>query len=269
MEASRKDLAFRTREGLIHVSRKPPEIDEEDESEFLAHYQGEEYPRPSVAVDLVILTIVDVDLKVLLVRRSEHPFKGVRALPGGFVRVGDSSKNQGEDLDAAAARVLSEKTGLPSRSLYLEQLYTFGKANRDPRMRVISVAYYALVRPDLVPFVEARQMVENGSPRAVWLSFSQTGSEPLAFDHSEILKTAVKRISGKIDYTDIAFELVPATFTIGELRSVHEVIKGTAYDPGNFRRRFQRMLADRIIEKAPGKRLTVSRPAAVFRFRRP
>src|SRR5687767_7631832 len=114
-----------------------------EEQRFLAAYRPEAYPRPAVTVDIVIFTIVDADLKVLLVRRNEHPFKGRWALPGGFVRVGDAREDQGEDLDEAAARELAEETGLPRGSAYLEQLGAFGKANRDPRMRVISVAYFA------------------------------------------------------------------------------------------------------------------------------
>jgi 8-oxo-dGTP diphosphatase len=220
-----------------------------------------DYPRPAAAVDLVILTILDADLKVLLIRRGEEPFRGSWALPGGFVRVGATPEDQGEDLDAAAHRELTEETGLPAG--YLEQLYTFGKAGRDPRFRVITVAYYALVRPTLAPLIRAG----GDAAHAEWVSLTQKDKLRLAFDHRDILELAVKRIRGKLDYTDIAFELVPETFTIPELRSVHEVIKGTTYDPGNFRRRFQRMLADGIIQPAPGKRITASKPAKVFRFR--
>ena len=242
----------------------------ESETEFLVRYRKQDYPRPSVAVDVVILTVVDVELKVLLVQRRDHPFRGNLALPGGFVDVGDGFENQGEDLDGAAARVLAAKTGLPAASLYLEQLYTFGKAYRDPRMRVLSVGYYALVRPDLVPFVEAREAgaSPDGEPGARWVPVNEALESRLAFDHRDIIEMAQRRIRGKIDYTDIAFALVPTTFTIAELRSVWEVIKGEAHDPGNFRRRFNRMLEDGLIEKAQGRRITVSRPAAVFRFKR-
>jgi 8-oxo-dGTP diphosphatase len=236
------------------------------EQEFLAGYRqaAEKYARPSVAVDIVVLTVVDADLKVLLVRRKEHPFQGSWALPGGFVRVGDAFEDQGEDLDAAAQRELAEETGLPQGSAYLEQLGAFGKAYRDPRMRVISVAFYALVRPDLVPFVRA------GTDAAAtdWLSVSGLQDVPLAFDHREILHSALQRVREKIDTGHIAFELVPQTFTIPELRAVHDVIHGAAQDPGNFRRRFHRLLQDGVIEQAPGKRITTARPAKVYRFRR-
>src|SRR5678815_885650 len=127
-------------------------------------------------------------------------------------------------------------------------------------MRVVTVAYFALVRPDLAPFVEAG----GDAAGADWHSLLHLPK--LAFDHRAIVDKAAERVRGKIDYSDIAFELVPPTFTIAELRAVHEVLKGTHYDPGNFRRRFQRMLTDGVIVRAPGKRLTSSKPALVYRF---
>jgi 8-oxo-dGTP diphosphatase len=236
----------------------------EEEKAFLSKYRPGDYPRPSVTVDIVVLTIVDAELRVLLVKRKEHPFKDTWALPGGFVRVGDGHKDQGEDLDAAAARELEEETGLKPSMAYLEQLYTFGKANRDPRMRVITVAYYALVRPDLVPLVRAGGDVAEAN----WFATRTIHKLALAFDHAEILEQALERIAGKLDYSDIAFNLVAQTFTIPELRSVHEIVTGAAQDPGNFRRKFNRMLEDGVIEKAPGKRITASKPATVYRFKR-
>jgi 8-oxo-dGTP diphosphatase len=230
------------------------------EREFLAKYQPSDYPRPAVTVDLVVVTLIDADLKVLLVQRREHPFKGAWALPGGFLCVGDARKDQGEDLDEAARRELKEETRLDSKHLYLEQLYTFGRAGRDPRMRVVTVAYYALVRPDLAPFVAGG----GDAARATWHPLGDL--PPVAFDHAEIIECAIERIRGKIDYSNLAFELVPPTFTIAELRAVHEALKGKNYDPGNFRRRFQRMLTDGVIARAPGKRHTASKPALVYRF---
>lgn len=221
-----------------------------------------EYPKPAVAVDVVVFTIIDTDLKVLLIRRKLEPHRGSWALPGGFLRVGEG-EDQGEDLEEAAHRELEEETSLPAAKVYLEQLYTFGRPGRDPRERVLTVAYYALVRPDLVPLVRARTDAEL----ARWFSVAHELPDiTLAFDHEEILAIALTRIRGKVDYTPLAFELVPETFTTAELRGVYEAIKGTTYDPGNFRRRFQRMLTDGIIVQAPGKRQTTSRPARVFRF---
>jgi 8-oxo-dGTP diphosphatase len=221
-----------------------------------------DYPRPSVTVDIVVFTVVDTDLKLLLVRRGVAPFEGRWALPGGFVRVEDGD-SQGEDLEHAAYRELAEETGLPAGSVFLEQLYTFGRPGRDPRGRVITVAYYALVPPDRVPLVRA------GSDAAGtrWFSVNEELDRlDLAFDHSDIVERALERLRGKIDYAPVAFELVPPTFTVAELRAVHEAIKGHTYDPGNFRRRFLRLQTDGIIERAPGKRHTGTKPARVFRF---
>ena len=235
----------------------------EDEERFLAQYRAEDFPRPSVAVDIVVFTITDADLKALLIKRSEHPFRGKWALPGGFVRVGKT--DQGEDLDAAAERELAEETSLPRGSVYLEQLGAFGKAGRDPRLRVISVAYFALVRPTLVPFVTAG----GDASHAKWWSVSEIAKGQLAFDHADILDAALERAREKLDDSTIAFELVAEAFTIPELRAVYEVVKGAPQDPGNFRKRFLRMLEDGLLEVAPGKRITETKPAKVYRFRKP
>ncbi len=235
-----------------------------EEKAFLERYRAKDYPRPSVAVDLVVFTLIDAQLRVLLVRRKEHPFKGAWALPGGFVRVGETAAEQGEDLDAAARRELEEETGLSASRVFLEQLYTFGESGRDPRMRVISVAYYALVRPDLAPIVKAGGDVEG----ADWLPVDQLAKLDLAFDHKKIVEVALERVRGKLEWSHIAFDLVPLTFTIPELRHVFSVVLDKPMDPGNFRRRFNRMLEDGLIEKAPGKRITASKPATVYRFRR-
>lgn len=235
-----------------------------EEQRFLANYRPADYPRPAVTVDIVVFTIVDADLKVLLVKRDEHPFRGKWALPGGFVRVGDAQKDRGEDLDDAAARELAEETGLPKGSVFFEQLRAFGKADRDPRMRVVSVAYLALVRPTLVPLVRGG----GDAAHAEWISIRDARATSLAFDHDDILAYALERARRDVDSTSIAFELVPETFSIPELRAVYEVVKGETLDAGNFRKRVQRMLDDEVLELAPGKRITVSKPAKVYRFKR-
>ncbi len=214
-----------------------------------------------MTVDIVVFTVIDADLKVLLIRRGGPPHEGAWALPGGFVRVSDGP-DQGESLDEAAHRELSEETGLPQGSAFLEQLYTFGEPGRDPRTRVVTVAYYALVRSDLVALVRAG----TDAAEARWFSVGSERPKSLAFDHDRILDCALERIRGKIEYSPIGFELVPATFTVAELRAVHEAIHGTSYDPGNFRRRFVRMKTDGVIEQAPGKRHTGTKPARVYRF---
>jgi 8-oxo-dGTP diphosphatase len=213
-------------------------------------------------VDIAAFSVIDAELRVLLVRRGEHPFKGTWALPGGFVGVGDGHRDQGEDLDAAAARELEEETALTVADVYLEQLGAFGRAGRDPRMRVITVAYYALIRPDLVPLVRAG----GDAATAEWITAGTLKATDLAFDHHEIVQRAVARVADRIDSSNIAASLVPKTFTIPELRHVHAILAGKPQDPGNFRRKFERLLEDGVIEQAPGKRITVSKPATVYHF---
>ena len=232
----------------------------EDEA-FLASYKPGKFARPSVAVDIVAFTMIDAVLRVLLIRRAEPPFRGYWALPGGFVRVGESQRDQGESLEAAVARELEEETGLGPDDVYVEQLGAFGDPGRDPRMRIISVAYYALVRPDLVPRVRGG----GDASAAEWVE-PKRGLR-LAFDHADILAAAQERIRERIHTTDIAASLLPPTFTIPELRHVHATVTGEPQDPGNFRRRFQAMLEEKVVELAPGKRITASKPAAVYRFR--
>ena len=223
-----------------------------------------EYARPAVAVDMVVFTVVDIDLKVLLIRRGEEPFKGRWALPGGFVRVSDEP-HQGEDVDAAAHRELWEETGLREEDVFLEQLYTFGKSGRDPRGRVVSVAYYALVPADLVPRVRAG----DDAAEAKWFSTQKLPSRKLAFDHDDILAAGIERIRGKIEYDlRLAMSLVPASFTKAELRRVFEVVTGLQYDKSNFNKRFNRMLEDGTITDAPGRRAPPGpgRPAHLYEF---
>jgi 8-oxo-dGTP diphosphatase len=239
----------------------------EGEAKFLRDYQPGDYPRPSVTVDLVILTVVDKLVRVLLVKRSEHPFKGRWALPGGFVRIGPSRDAQGEDLEAAARRELEEETGLSHENagrIHLAQVGAFGAPNRDPRMRVISVAYAALVRPELVPLVRAGGDVSH----VRWFALEELAPEAtaLAFDHGEIVGRALAHVRADLDRTPVAFELVHDTFTIQELRGVHEALRGEPLDPGNFRKKFLRLIEDGVIEVARGKRPTASKPASVYRF---
>jgi len=224
-----------------------------------------EHARPSVTVDMVVFTVVDFDLKVLLIERGVEPFVGQWALPGGFVKVGDGLNDRGEDVDDAATRELQEETGLNSRDVFLEQLYTFGRAGRDPRGRVISVAYYALVPADRVPRVHAGDDAADAS----WFSVSRLERVDLAFDHAEIIDAAAKRIAGKIEYDlRLAMSLVPRSFTKAELRRVFEVVTGNEYDKSNFNKRFNRMIEDGVIIDAPGKRAPSGpgRPAHLYAF---
>jgi len=218
----------------------------------------------AVRVELVLLTVVDSDLKVMLIKRQDQPFRGTWSLPGNFLGI-QPGTHQGEDLKAAAQRTLTEQTGLKSDGVFLEQIQTFGRAGRDPRMRVISVAWCALVPPSLALSDSEH---EDDSGAAHWFSaFEEAPWIRLAFDHAEILQIGIEHIQRQIDHTDLAFDLVPPTFTVGELRDVYEAIKAKRYDPRNFRRRFQRMLNSGLVEEAPGKRhLGKSRPAKVWRL---
>lgn len=226
----------------------------------------QDFPRPAVAVDIVVLTVERGELRLLVVRRGEPPFKGELALPGGFLRVGGDGatlREQGEDLDVAARRELAEETGLSPDEVWLEQVGAFGKAGRDPRMRVIAIAYAALVRPELVPRVRGG----GDATAALWVGFADVGSGKvsLAFDHAVVARAAHAKIVAELDRSAVGFHLAPSPFTIPELRATFAAITGRALDPGNFRRRFQRMIEDGVVAPAPGKRRTGSKPAALYR----
>lgn len=222
------------------------------------------YPRPLVAVDVAAFTVLDSDLKLLVVERGEAPH--ARALPGGFVRCGDAHKDQGEDLEDAARRELAEETrvgvlGEP-RALVLEQVGLFGAPDRDTRARVISIAYLAVVRPEVAAFVRA-----GGDARAVaWESVATLEVASLAFDHAAIVARALEALRRDALEPRVARALVPETFTILELRAAVDAVQGTRTDAGNFRKRFLRLVDDGVVEAAPGRRVTGRRPAQVWRF---
>jgi len=240
---------------------------QDEEARFLASYDARRFERPSVAVDVALLSVAEGALWTVLLHRSEHPHRGRHALPGGFVGIR-------EPLDAAAARVLSTKCGLDG--VFLEQLYTFGNPSRDPRTRVISVAHVALVdRARLLEasagaeeLVHARLDVpwegETGGP--VGAVRADGAVLPLAFDHADILGMAVKRIRGKLDYAPIGFQLLPERFTLLELQRVHETILSRPTNKDSFRRR---MLASGQLEATGESQRDVDhRPAELYRFTR-
>lgn len=195
-----------------------------------------EYPRPALAVDCVVfgtdLTDRQHPLKVLLISRRDEPFKGCWALPGGHVHTSDGP-DQGESLEAAAYRELEEETGI--RVTYLEQLYTFGDPGRDPRGRVVSVAYFVLVRT-------ADHRVNPGSDaeNALWWGVDSP-CDTLAFDHDRILQVAVERLRAKVRYTPIGFNLLPPRFTLAQLQALYEAVLGSTLDRRNFRKRILAM----------------------------
>ena len=208
----------------------------------------EDYPRPSVTVDVIIFTLSEGDLQVLLIQRGHPPFEGMWAIPGGFVGIDES-------LEDAAQRELEEETGV--HDVYLEQLYTFGDRGRDPRGRVITVAYFALVPTDAT-----QPHAGQDASDARW--WSVYGLPPLAFDHADILEYALQRLRYKLEYTAVGFELLPETFTLSELQSAYEIILGEELDKRNFRRK---ILSADVIEATGEYRTGEGRPAKLYRFR--
>lgn len=232
------------------------------EREFLDAYSPEPFDRPSIAVDVALVTVIDDELGILVIQRDQHPHQGKWQLPGGFVHVGES-------LDDAAARLLEEKAGITD--VYTEQLYTFGEVDRDPRTRVITVAYYALVAStrlttDNVGGQLARIDVpwegETGGSVRI-----KAGNRHLAtaFDHDRIIGMVVKRLRGKLNYAPVGYELLPNEFTLLDLQRIHEAILGVSVNKDSFRRR---MLASGELLPTGNRQVDVGhRPAALYRHR--
>ena len=208
-----------------------------------------EYPRPSVTVDVVVFGYDGgPDLKLLLIQRGGEPFKGQWALPGGFV-------DMDEDLEASALRELEEETGV--RDLFVEQLYTFGAPGRDPRGRVISVAYFALVNLTDHPAVAA-----SDAEQAEWYPLHELPE--LAFDHARIIDMATNRLRAKVRYQPIGFELLPEEFTLAELQALYETVLGVPeFNKRNFR---TRIMKTGILEEVGRQENVPHRPAVLYRF---
>jgi 8-oxo-dGTP diphosphatase len=201
----------------------------------------------SVTVDVVIFTILDRRLHVLLIKRLAKPFQNRFALPGGFVL-------ESESVDEAAIRELGEETGV--RDVYLEQLYTFGDPKRDPRGRVITIAYYALIPP-----THSLHSTTDAAD-AAW--FRADDLPPLAFDHAKIVDYARTRLRNKLAYTNVGFELLAERFTLSELQAVHEAILGEPLDKRNFRRQ---ILQRATLQPLQVWKSTGRKPAQLFRFK--
>jgi 8-oxo-dGTP diphosphatase len=212
-----------------------------------------DYPRPSVTADCVVFGVTfeagGSALRVLLIERGEPPFEGALALPGGFVRID-------ETVDDAARRELREETGLDD--VFLEQLYTFGALERDPRGRVVSVAYYALVN-----LADHRVQSGTDARAARWLPVHE--GRGLAFDHDRILEVALERLRGKVRYQPIGFEMLPERFKLSQLQALYEAVLGRALDKRNFRKR---ILAMGLLAQAGEERGVPHRAARLYRFDR-
>ncbi len=233
-----------------------------EELDFLNSYDPGDFERPSVAVDVVLLTVRQGALWTLLYRREEYPDKGLYALPGGFV-------GMDEGLGAAAARVLEAKASVAD--VFVEQLYTFGDPDRDPRMRILTVAYYALVPAhvfDRTIGVQARVDVPwSGEAEGPVQVCAEGGPLALAFDHARIIGTAVQRLRGKLGYTPIALELLPEAFTLRQARGIYEAIRGHALNKDSFRKT---LLSSGLVEPTGARQQGVGhRPAALYRRRLP
>ncbi|MBV7332334.1 NUDIX hydrolase [Chloroflexi bacterium TSY] len=214
-----------------------------------------EYPRPAVTVDVIVFTFREDTLQVLLIQRNRDPFVNKWALPGGFIEID-------EPLEDGARRELQEETGITD--VYLEQLYTFGEPNRDPRSRVITIAYFALLSLDQA----AKQVVHAGDDAgdARWWNYYDLPE--LAFDHQRILDYALQRLRWKLEWTALGFLLLPDEFTLSEVQKVYETVLDHPLDKRNFRRK---MLAatsqnEAVLEETGNYREGDHRPAKLYRF---
>lgn len=208
------------------------------------------YPHPAVTTDIVIFTIRQDELKVLLIKRALPPHRNQWALPGGFIKLDES-------LEEGAKRELQEETGVTG--VYLEQLYTFGRPDRDPRERVITVAYLALI-PANEPEIKAATDAEDVS----WFGLKELPD--LAFDHKRILKMAHERLVAKLDYSTIAFQFMPKDFTLSELQHVYEVILREQIDKRNFRKRI--LSLNLIKDTGKERKAGAHRPAKLYRAKK-
>lgn len=256
------------------------------EQQYLNNYDPSLFEHPSVTIDILIFTVWDKKLRLLLIKRNIYPFYGKWAIPGGFLQMDESA-------DEAAVRRIYEEAGV--KNVHMEQLYTFSAVNRDPRTRVISIAYLATV-----PFEKLQYSAGEGADEAALFTVegvteTSLNDDPektvlpdsenliltspdgvsikgtdLAFDHAEIVRTAVRRMRGKLNYTDLSFGFLndPSAFSLTELRNIHEAILGHTLDIGNFRRTIKREYEStgRIVEKGLEKG-SVGRPAVLYSYK--
>lgn len=209
-----------------------------------------EYPRPAVTTDCVIFGFDGGELKVLLIERAIEPYKGCWALPGGFLEMEESA-------DDCARRILQKETDLTN--IYLEQLYTFSDIKRDPRFRVVSIAYYALVKMS-----DFQTKAGMDTSNIKWFNLSEVPE--LAFDHNRILATAQERLKGKIKYQPIGFELLPERFTLPDLHRLYEIVLQTQLDRRNFRKKM--LSFGLLVDLDEVKQDVPNRAPKIYRFDR-
>ncbi len=243
----------------------------EEEKKFIAEYDASKYDRPSVTADIVIFTLDEEDdLNILLIKRNGFPYKDHWAIPGGFLEAGK------ESVEDAAKRELFEETGI--KDVFLKQLYTFSDPGRDPRTHVISVAYTALVPKSQLTI---RAGDDAGDAKLFKIKYDINGirfvadglsinETQLAFDHAKMIRMAITRIRGRIDYEMDAFSLLKdkSSFTIYELKRIYESIKNTKLDTANFRKAFLRNYVDTgVVEALNEKREEKGkRPTSLYAF---
>lgn len=209
-----------------------------------------DYPRPALAVDCVVFGLADNHLEILLIQRQNDPFAHAWALPGGFMHMDETAEQ-------AAMRELAEETGVTQ--IYLEQLYTFTAVARDPRGRVVSVAYYALAKPG-----DHRLHAASDAESVGW--FPIDALPPLAFDHREIIDVAINRLRSKVRYAPIGFELLPPRFTLSQLQHLYEVVLQQELDKRNFRKKILGM--DLLVDTGERETGVSHRAARLYRFDR-
>ena len=241
-----------------------------EEERFIKNYNANEYKKPSVTADIVVFTLdEDDDLNILLIKRKGYPFKDHWAIPGGFLQAEE------ESVDETAKRELYEETGI--KDVFLKQLYTFSKPDRDPRTHVISVAYTALVPKSLLS-IKAGDDAKDA--KLFKIKYDVNGiifyndnvsftEKDLAFDHADIIKTAITRLRNRIDYEDDALNLLknPESFTISEVKKIYETIKNESLDLPNFRKMFLReYVATNKVVDSKQTLPTKGKPARLYRL---
>ena len=218
------------------------------EKEFLIHYDPKAFDAPLVTVDLCIFTLIENDLKILMVKRSQFPEKGKLALPGGFIDLATDST-----IEETALRKLLNKTGV--KSPYLEQVATIGNKSRDPRGWSVTTLYFALI-----PYVDVIGANEFGD-EVQWLSMEDVAISSMAFDHKELIKLARERLANKVSYTDIGFHVLPEKFTLTQLQQAFEILMDHKLEKKSFRRR---MLSADLVKELDEVSAERGRPAALY-----